>query len=41
MKFKTEGKSGFLPKMLLCGGATLWDRLLQLMQVIWKDGEVV
>ena len=40
-KFMSIRLNGILPKMLLCGGAALWDRLLQLMQVIWRDGEVV
>ena len=30
-----------LPELVLFGGATLMDRLLELMQAIWKEGELV
>ena len=38
---KAGGKTGILPELLLFGGPVLQDRLLQLMQDIWRDGEVV
>ena len=40
-KRKAGGKTGILPELLLCGGPVLRGRLLQLMQDIWRDGEVV
>ena len=40
-KRKPGGKTGILPELVLFGGATLLDRLLELMQAIWKEGEVV
>ena len=40
-KRKAGGKTGILPELVLFGGATLLDRLLELMQAIWKEGEVV
>ena len=38
---KAGGKTGILPEMVLFGGGVLWDRVLELMQVIWSEGEVV
>ena len=38
---KAGGKSGSLPELVLYGGAILWDRLLELMQAMWRRGEVV
>ena len=38
---KAGGKTGILPELLLCGGPVLHDRLLQLMQDVWRDGDVV
>ena len=38
---KAGGKSGILPELMLYGGAILWDRLLELMQAMWRRGEVV
>lgn len=38
---KAGGKTGILPELVLFGGAILWDRLLELMQVMWKKEEVV
>ena len=38
---KAGGRTGILPELLLCGGSVLRSRLLQLMQDIWRDGEVV
>ena len=35
------GKTSILLELLLCSGPVLRGRLLQLMQDIWKDGEVV
>ena len=40
-KRRAGGKTGILPELLLCGGPVLRGRLLQLMQDIWRDGEVV
>ena len=30
-----------MPELVVCGGAVLWDRLLELMQDMWRKGEVV
>ena len=38
---KAGGKTGILPELVFFGGAILWDRLLELMQVMWRKGEVV
>ena len=38
---KAGGKTDILPELVLFGGAFLWDRLLELMQVMWRKGEVV
>lgn len=38
---KAGGKSGILPELVLYGGAILWDWLLELMQAMWRRGEVV
>ena len=38
---KAGGRTGILPELLLCGGSALRSRLLQLMQDIWRDGEVL
>ena len=38
---KAGGKTGILPELVLFGGAILWDRLLELMQVMWRKEEVV
>ena len=38
---KAGGKTGILSKLILFGGAVLWDRLLELMQDMWREGEVV
>ena len=38
---KVGGRLGILPKMILYGGAELWDRLLELMQEVWDEKEVV
>ena len=38
---KAGGKTGILPELVFSGGAVLWDRLLGLMQVIWREGEVM
>ena len=41
-KHKVSGKTGILPELLLCGDRpVLHVRLLQLMQDVWRDGEVV
>ena len=40
-KQKAGRKSGILPHLVLFGVASLMDRLLELMQAIWKEGEVV
>ena len=38
---KAGGKSGILPELLVCGGADLEERLLQLMTGTWEEDEVV
>ena len=38
---KAGGKNGILPELVRCGGSHLWDRLLVLMQDIWREGKVV
>ncbi len=38
---KAGGKTGILPELVSCGGACLMDRLLVLMQDVWREGEVV
>ena len=35
---KAGGLSGILPELVLCGSPVLFDRLLVLMQAIWRDG---
>ena len=40
-KHKAGDKTEILPELVLFGGATLLDRLLELIQLIWKEGEVV
>ena len=38
---KAGGRTGILPELLLYGGVELQDRLLLLMEDIWKEGKVV
>ena len=38
---KAGGRTGILPELLLYGGAELQDRLLLLMDDVWKRGKVV
>jgi len=38
---KVEGLSGILPEMVLCGGPVLLERLLVLMQAVWREGCVL
>ena len=38
---KAGGRTGILPVLLLYGGAELQDRLLLLMEDVWKEGKVV
>ena len=38
---KAGGKTGILPEMVLFGRGVLWDRVLELIQVIWSEGKVV
>ncbi len=40
-KRKAGGQSGILPELILYGGVLLWDRLFELMQVVWEEGKVV
>ena len=35
---KAGGLSGILPELVLCGGPVLLDRLLALMQIVWREG---
>ena len=38
---KAGGMSGILPELVLYGGVLLWNRLLELMQDVWEEGNVV
>ena len=38
---KAGGKSGVLPELILYGDINLWDRMLEMMQKVWEEGEVV
>ena len=38
---KAGGKTGILPELVSCGSAQLFDRLLVLMQDVWRKGKVV
>ena len=38
---RAGGRTSILPELLFCGGAELLDRLLILMEVIWKERTVV
>ena len=38
---KAGGKSGILPELVRHGGPELWDRILKLMEQVWKGGKVV
>ena len=38
---RAGGRTGILPELLLHGGAELQDRLLLLMDDVWKRGKVV
>ena len=40
-KSKVGGKTSILPELVMFGDAVLWNRLLELMQVMWRKGEVV
>ena len=40
-KRKAGGKTGIFHKLVMFRGAVLWIRLLELMQVMWREGEVV
>lgn len=40
-KGKAGGKTGILPELVCSGGTLLRDRLLVLMQDVWKEGKVV
>ena len=35
------GRTGILPELLLCGGPELHERVLLLMEDIWRRGKVV
>ena len=37
---KAGGLSEILPEMILCGGPVLHDKLLALMEAVWREGEV-
>jgi len=34
---KAGGLSGILPEMILCGGPVLHNRLLTLMEAVWRE----
>ena len=36
---KAGGKSDVLPELILHGGVDLWDRMLEVMQKVWKEGK--
>ena len=38
-RHKAGGKTGILPELVSYGGAILWDRRLELMQDVWREGE--
>ena len=38
---KAGGKTGILPEMIKYGGAELWDRVLDLVKVVWEEEAVV
>lgn len=39
---KAGGKTGIpSPELVLFGGTILWDRMLELMKVMWREGEIV
>ena len=38
---KAGGKTGILPELVLFGFAVFWDRLLELMQDLWRKGDVI
>ena len=40
-KGKAGGSTGIVPELILYGGAELLDRLLELLQVVWREGTVV
>ena len=40
-KRKAGGKSCILSELITYGGPELWDRILKLMEQVWKDGQVV
>ena len=35
------GKTGIMPELVVFGGGILWDRLLEMMQDAWREGEVM
>ena len=37
---KAGGLSGILPEMILRGGPAIRDRLLALMEIVWREGAV-
>ena len=37
---KAGGLSRILPEMILCAGPALHDRLLALMETVWREGAV-
>jgi len=34
---KAGGKTGIVPELVLFGGGVMWDRLLELMKVMWQS----
>ena len=38
---KAAGESGILPELLLCGGSIIIDKLVELFELVWRDGCVV
>ena len=38
---KASGKTGILPELIKYGGAELWNRVLDLVKVVWEEEAVV
>ena len=40
-KGKVGGKIGIPPELIACGGAELFDRMLELMREVWEERKLV
>ena len=38
---KAAGESGVLPELLMCGGTVIVKKLVELFDLVWRDGCVV